>query len=110
MKANAGDLPQGRFLLAARETRIKAGTARLDVVAILDRPGDPTIDLTVRWPDEDRRPTAGVGTISLSAIEQTETCDQTVFDPASLADGIGAPPEELFAARQPAYAISFSQD
>jgi catalase len=76
------------------------------IVALLKQPGDTDGNLTDRWPDEDKRTGITLGTISLTAIENNETCDATIFDPANLADGIGAPKDELFRARQEAYAIS----
>ena len=50
-----------------------------------------------------------LGTIVITAIEANETCDASVFDPANLAEGIGYPPDEIFAARRAAYAISLAQ-
>ncbi len=97
------------FLAGDLQSRIAASTARLDLVAIPGRPGDPTTDVTVQWPDEDARATLPLGTIAITGIVPADICDRTVFDPANLADGIAAPPDEMFAARQPAYAISFGR-
>lgn len=78
-------------------------------MALLDRPGDPTMDATIRWPDEDRREALRLGTIVITAIDPNEACDAFFFDPANLAEGIGHPPDEIFAARSAAYAISFAR-
>jgi len=85
--------------------RIKTSDVRFSLLALLGRPADPTLDVTVRWPDEDSREAVRLGTIVITALETDETCDATVFNPANLADGIGYPPDEIFAARRAAYAI-----
>jgi catalase len=85
------------------ESRIAARDIRFSLMAVLGRLGDPILDVTIRWPDEDRRETVRLGTIVITAIEAR---DAYVFDPAALAEGIGYPPDEIFAARRAAYTIS----
>lgn len=89
--------------------QIATGDVRFNVMALLDRPGDPTLDVTLRWPDEDNREELRLGTIVITRLEANEACDGTIFNPANLADGIGHPPDEIFAARRAAYAISLAQ-
>lgn len=89
--------------------RITAGNFRFSVMALLDRPGDPTLDTTLRWPDEDNREEVRLGTIVITALEADEACDGSIFNPANLADGIGQPPDEIFAARRAAYTISLAK-
>ncbi len=107
-KANAGlaDFPQADFLQHDLENRIAAGDVRFSVMALLDRPGAPVMDVTIRWPDEDRREIVRLGTIVITGVEANDACDEAVFNPANLAEGIGRPPDEMFAARCAAYAIS----
>ena len=88
------------------EKRIAAGDVRFSVIALLGRPGDPVMDVTVRWPDEDAREEVRLGTIVITGLEANDACDAPIFDPARLAEGIGYPPDEIFAARRVAYAIS----
>ena len=88
------------------ESRIAARDIRFSVLAVLDRPGDPVMDVTVRWPDEDAREAVRLGTIVVTGVEANDACDEAVFNPANLADGIGRPSDEMFAARCAAYAIS----
>jgi catalase len=83
--------------------RIAARDVRFSVMALLDCPGDPVMDVTVRWPGEDEREAVRLGTIVITGIE---VCDEIVFNPANLAEGIGHPPDEMFAARCAAYALS----
>jgi catalase len=91
------------------QNRIAAGDVRFSVMALLGCPSDPTLDVTIRWPDEDDREAVRLGTIVITAVEPNEACDTIIFDPANLADGIGHPPDEIFAARSAAYAISLAR-
>jgi len=97
------------FLFKDLEQRLAAGPIHFDVLALLDRPGDPTMDVTLRWPNEDEREFVQLGRIGITSIETNDPCDATIFDPANLADGIGAPPDEMFAARRLAYITSLAQ-
>lgn len=97
------------FLHADLKNRIAAGDVRLNVMALLDRPGDPVIDVTIRWPDEDRREMVRLGTIVITSLEDDESCDASIFDPARLAEGIGHPQDEIFAGRRAAYTISLAK-
>jgi catalase len=89
--------------------RIAAGDVRFNVMALLDRPGDPTMDVTLRWPDEENREQVRLGTIVITSLEANEACDGSIFNPVNLADGIGHPPDEIFAARRTAYTISLAK-
>jgi catalase len=88
------------------DARIAARDLRFSVMALLDRPGDPVMDVTVRWPEEDFREALRLGTIVITGVEADEVCDEALFNPATLAEGIGRPPDEIFAARCAAYAIA----
>jgi catalase len=88
------------------DLRIAAHDVRFSVMALLDRPGDPVMDVTIRWPDEDEREAVRLGTIVITGVEASDASDEPVFNPANLAAGIGHPPDEMFAARRAAYAIS----
>jgi catalase len=103
-EARSADFPHNDL-----EDRIAAGDARFSVLALLDRPGDPTVDVTLRWPDEDSREEVRLGTIVITGVEPNEACDAGFFDPANLSEGIGYPPDEIFAARNAAYAISLAK-
>ena len=97
------------FLHDDLNKRIAAGDVRFSVMALLARHGDPTMDVTIRWPDEDSRETVRLGTIVITGVEPNDACDASIFDPANLAEGIGHPPDEIFAARRDAYAISLAK-
>ncbi|CCM78601.1 catalase family peroxidase [Rhizobium mesoamericanum] len=97
------------FLHDDLEERIRQGGIEFDVLALLDRPGDPTMDVTARWPGEDERETVVLGTITIDVIEDNAACDVSIFDPGMLANGVGYPPDEMFAARLKAYRISLAK-
>ena len=65
--------------------------------------------MTIRWPDEDNREAVRLGTIVITRLEANEMCDASIFNPANLAEGIGHPPDEIFAARRAAYTISLAK-
>ncbi len=88
------------------ESRIAARDIRFSVMALLDRPGDPVMDVTIRWPDEDAREAMRLGTIVITGMEADEACDEATFNPGNLDDGIGHPPDEMFAARCAAYTLA----
>ncbi|WP_434057838.1 catalase [Bradyrhizobium japonicum] len=102
----AKDAAKSTGLLRDLESRIAARDVRFSVMALLDRPGDPVMDVTIRWPDEDGREAVRLGTIVITGPESSEACDAAAFNPANLAEGIGHPPDEMFAARCAAYVIS----
>jgi catalase len=78
-------------------------------LVLLDHPGNPAMDVTVRWPSEDERESILPGTITINEIEEDNTCNVSNFDPGTLADGVGYPPDEMFAARLKMYRISLAK-
>lgn len=99
------------FLVEELTGRLSKGApAGFRVLAILAQPGDATSNPTVTWTDEEKRPTVELGTIAIKAIESNAACDASYFDPANLADGIGAPVDDpMFMPRKPAYAESLKR-
>src|SRR4029079_17437310 len=77
--ANEPTKPAG-LLYRDLDSRIAARDIRFSVLALLDRPGDPVMDVTIRWPDEDAREALRLGQIVVNGVEQN---DVTV-DAASL--------------------------
>ena len=55
---------------SAAADRGRDGEVRL--LALLDRPGDPTTDVTLRWPDEDNRESVRLGTVEITSIAVNE--------------------------------------
>jgi catalase len=89
--------------------RLGAGPAAFDLIAIHGEARDATDVVTAPWPEEKRR-TAKLGVIAITALEPNSTCDAATFDPAELPDGVAGPSNDpMFAIRSPAYAISLSR-
>ncbi|WP_188611435.1 catalase [Chelatococcus reniformis] len=80
--------------------RIAAGDVRFSVMALPGRPGDPILDVTARWPEEDDREAIRLGTLVVTGMEVECARGALPFDPATLAEGIGLPADEIFAARR----------
>ncbi|WP_284177208.1 catalase [Rhabdaerophilum sp. SD176] len=99
------------FLAAELTGRIAAKQpAGFDVLAVLGTAEDAKLPATQQWPDEDKRPSVRVATLTIAGLEKNETCDGQFFDPTNLADGLAGPTDDpLFTQRQPAYAISITQ-
>jgi catalase len=99
------------FLVDELKNRIaEKKPAGFDMLAILGTAADAAIVATEQWPDEDRRPSVKVATLTIAALEPNESCDGQIFDPTNLADGLAGPVDDpLFTERSPAYAISISR-
>ncbi len=98
------------FLVDDLKGRIAAKSpAGFDMVAILGRPGEEKSVATQRWDGEDARKTVKLGTLAVTALEANATCDDRIFAPTILADGIDGPDDPLFTLRTPAYAVSITQ-
>ena len=96
------------FYAAEFKDRIAKGPVVFDLTAIQGKTGDPTNDPTLRWDDEDNRPTTLLGKISIEAVAPDATCDAGTFLPGNVVDGIAGPTNDpVFAARSPAYVVSF---
>jgi catalase len=98
------------FYAAEFKERIAKGPVVFDLMAIHGKKGDATNDPTLRWDDEDNRPTTELGKISIEAVVPEATCDAGVFLPGNVVDGIAGPTDDpVFAARSPAYIVSLTR-
>ncbi len=89
--------------------RLAKGSAEFALTAILGEASDPVDDPTSFWPVESRK-SVGMGTLSITALEDDVTCDAGMFDPTVLVEGIDGPANDtIFPMRSPAYAVSFSR-
>ncbi len=71
------------FYAAEFKERIAKGPVVFDLTAIQGKTGDQTSDPTLRWDDEDNRPTTMLGKISIDKVVPEETCDAGVFLPGT---------------------------
>lgn len=98
------------FLLQEMQERLAKGPVSFELEAILGKEGDQTTDPTLRWEDEDNRPVAKLGRITIDKVVPDETCDAFTFLPANMVDGIAGPSDDpIFAVRSPAYVVSFTR-
>jgi catalase len=99
------------YLVQDMTDRLAQGRpASFDMMAVMGRAGDHTNDVTKLWEGEDTRPTVKLGTLTIAAIEKNATCDDQIFAPTILADGIAGPKDDpMFEVRTPAYAISITK-
>ncbi len=104
-KAKGADFYEAEF-----KERIAKGPVVFDLKAIMGKDGDQTSDPTLRWDDEDNRPTTDLGKISIEAMAPEQTCNAHPFLPGNVADGIAGPANDpIFAVRSPAYIVSFTR-
>ncbi len=77
------------------------------LIVTLGRPGDPTDDATIAWPDN--REHVDVGTLTIDHIESEATgaCRDVNYDPLVLPWGIAPSDDPLLSARSAAYSQSF---
>jgi catalase len=98
------------FYAGEIKERLAKGPAAFDLVAIMGKDGDQTSDPTLRWDDEDNRPTTPLGKISIEAIAPEAICNAFSFLPGNVVDGIAGPPNDpIFQARSPAYIVSLTR-
>lgn len=90
--------------------RLAKGPVAFDLAAIMGKQGDQTSDPTLRWDDEDNRPTTPLGKISIDAIAPNATCDVSTFLPGNVVDGIaGSADDPIFQIRSADYLVSFAR-
>jgi catalase len=97
-------LPE-RYLTDDLASRIKEGPVVFTLHVQVGTSDDPTDDPTVVWPDE--REDVVVGRLVLDEV--TDDCDEMLFDPTFLVDGIEASNDEILRARSGAYGVSYKR-
>ncbi len=94
-----------QYLVGEIKQRVGRGPVSWDLVLQLADPGDPTDDLTRRWPAERRQVTAG--RLVLDRIhEDQEHVDGLVFDPIVVPPGIEPSDDPVLHFRSEAYKAS----
>jgi catalase len=96
------------FYAAELNERFAKGPVSFDLFAVLGQPGDQDDDPTSEWPAD--RKSVKMGTISISGLEPTESCDVGIFDPNVLSDGVEASKnDKILPMRSLDYAVSFGR-
>ena len=82
---------------------------RWRLVVTVGKPGDPTNDATLPWPDD--REQVDVGTLTLTAVtdEDDGACTSVNYDPLVLPNGIEPSDDPLLSARSAAYSESYTR-
>ena len=84
------------------------GPVEFNLFAVLGQPGDQDNDPTSEWPAD--RKSVKVGTIAITGLEPTESCDVGIFDPNNLADGVEpSKNDKILPTRSQDYAVSFGR-
>ncbi len=86
--------------------RLSEGTATFDLWVQLAGPGDDPNDPTTEWPDERASVNAGRLVITALAGHDGYGCEDWIFDPARVCDGIEPSDDPVLHARRRAYAVS----
>jgi catalase len=104
--------PDKNYLFDALISRINQPSLpplQWHLIVTVGRPGDPTIDATIAWPDD--REHVDVGTLTIDHIESEATgaCRDINYDPLVLPSGIAPSDDPLLSARSAAYSQSFTR-
>jgi catalase len=94
------------YLFDALIAQVRRGPLRWRLVVTIGRPGDPTSNATLAWPQDREQRDAGTLTIDQIAGEAQGNCRDINFDPLVLPAGIAASDDPLLSARSAAYAQS----
>ncbi len=97
-------LPE-QYLRDELEARLKEGPAAFTLHVQIGTADDPTDDPTAEWPAD--REDVEIGRLVLNEV--TDDCDEMLFDPTFLVDGIEVSNDEILRARSGAYAVSFKR-
>ena len=102
--SEAKALPE-RYLRDELERRLKEGPAAFRLHVQIGTAADPTDDPSAIWPDD--REDVEIGRLELTGI--ADDCDEQLFDPTFVVDGIEVSDDEILRARSGAYAVSFKR-
>jgi catalase len=97
------------YLFDAAIDRLRRGPAQWRLIVTIGRPGDPTNDATMAWPEDRERVDVGMLTIDQIEAEAPGNCRDINFDPLALPSGIEPTDDPLLSARSAAYSQSFTR-
>lgn len=97
------------FLMTELPARLGKEEAKYRILVQLAKPGDPTNDPTVVWPEDREQIELGVLTLK-SALKDGLQAEKTImFNPLALPEGIAPSTDPILLARPGAYAVSFGR-
>ncbi|MDB5393907.1 MAG: Catalase related subgroup [Rhodospirillales bacterium] len=97
------------YLFDALIAGVRQGPLEWHLIVTAGRPGDPTDDATIAWPNDREHIDAGTLTIDHVEAEAAGNCRDINFDPLVLPAGIQASDDPLLSARSAAYSESFTR-
>lgn len=100
----AGAAP--RYLTDELAARLASGDASFTLVLQLAETGDDPTDPTTAWPDE--RETVVAGRLVLDTFADHQ-CDDLIFDPTRMVDGVECSDDPILHARSEAYGVSYAR-
>jgi catalase len=89
--------------------QLDEGSAFFTLVVQFAADGDDTTDPTTEWPDEREEVVAGRLEVTGPARDQEADCEQLVFDPMNLCDGIEASEDPILRIRPRVYSVSHAR-
>jgi catalase len=98
------------FLQEELRRRAEKGPVAWDAYLQFPEPGDPLDDASAAWPEDRKRVRVGqLKVTSVDAPGNKGPCDELMFDPTSLVEGIETSDDPVLLIRPEAYAVSFSR-
>jgi catalase len=97
------------FLVDEVPERLARGPVTFHLKAQLAAAGDVTNDPAQPWPDDRRVVELGILTLDKAVSDSAEAQKKLLFLPGQVTDGIEASDDPMIAARDGAYAVSFSR-
>jgi len=94
-----------KYLTEELASRLKKGPTSFTLHVQVGTADDPTDDPTAVWPDD--REDVVIGRLELDDVG--DDCDEMLFDPTFLVDGIEVSDDEILRARSGAYAVSYKR-
>jgi len=95
------------YLFDALAQRVRSGPVQWHMIVTLGRPGDPTRDATLPWPEDRTRVDVGTMTVTALQTEGPGNCRDINFDPTILPAGIRTSDDPLLSARSAVYSADF---
>ena len=89
--------------------RLSAGTAAFTLTFVLAEPGDPLTDPTAAWPAQRRAVEMGRLVLERVLEDQQGGCEERIFDPTVVTDGIECSADPILHARSLAYSVSYAR-
>jgi catalase len=98
------------YLQAELRQRAEKEPVAWDLYLQFPEAGDPLLDASSAWPEDRRK--VKVARLELASVDEAGNkgpCDEVMFDPTSVPEGIETPDDPVLLIRPAAYAVSFSR-